>query len=266
MAAKQQNGAANAPAGGDVTEIGRIDVPKASDLLAERIREQILTGTFAEGDQLPTERELSVQTGLGRSSIREALRILENQSLIETRPGRNGGSLVRRPDRTSLESSIALFIRGRQLRLTSLLEAREAVEPAAARLAALHRSERDLAHLVNCQRQLDAASHHNPAFLAANIEWHLAVVAASHNELLIAFMTAISQALLAATDIVTFDSDKVRSATLHIHERVLAAIKARDPDAAERRMRRHVQAYADVLQDRPAPRKRRSVAGKARSR
>lgn len=249
-----------------MTEIGRIDVPKASDLLAARIREQILTGTFAEGDQLPTERELSAQTGLGRSSIREALRILENQRLIETRPGRNGGSLVRRPDRTSLESSIALFIRGQQLRLTSLLEAREAVEPAAARLAAIHRSERDLGRLFDCQRRLEAAAHDNPAFLAANLEWHLAVVDASHNELLIAFMTAISQALLVSTDVETFDSDTIRDATLQIHEGVLAAIKARDADAAERRMRRHVQAYADLLQDRPPPRTRVPAKGKARSR
>lgn len=229
-----------------MNSLGRIDVPKASDLLAERIREQILSGVFVEGQLLPTERELSQQTGLGRSSIREALRILENQSLIATRVGRNGGSLVRRPDRSSVESSLALFIRGQQLRLASLLETREAIEPDAARLAAIHRNDHDL-ELLNLQgAQLDTAINDSEAFLAANVQWHLAVVGASHNELLITFMNAIARAVHAGTELDKFDSPQVRQATLQIHQRIFAAIRDKDPDAAERRMRRHVHAMIET--------------------
>ena len=232
----------------ETVQVGRVQVPKASDLLANRIREQILVGTIAEGQPLPAERELVTETGLGRSTIREALRILENQGLVVTRTGRNGGSVVRRPGRASLEESIGTFIRGQQLRLEALLETRMAVEPAAARYAAAHRTDADVANLVAAQAHLSKAieAHDLPGYLVANIEWHLAVVHASHNELLIAFMTAIAQAVHRATEADDFNSDAVRAETLRAHGRILDAIVKRDADAAERRMRRHVQAYVGL--------------------
>ncbi len=221
-------------------------------MLAERLREQILSGRLREGDQLPAERELVEQTGLGRSSVREALRVLENQGLISKRPGRNGGSLIRRPDRASIESSIDLFIRGQKLRFRSLLETREAIEPASARLAALHRSDDDLRSLSEAHQQLEAAYGDIPTFLIANVRWHLAVVQASHNELLIAFMTAISHAMHAGTDLQDFNSDEVRAVVTKAHRRVFEAIRDRDPDAARRRMERHVGAYCEHVR-RKAP-------------
>jgi DNA-binding FadR family transcriptional regulator len=233
----------------EAIQVGRVLVPKASDLLAARIREQVLSGAIAEGQALPTERDLVTDTGLGRGTVREALRILENQGFIVTRTGRNGGSIVRRPGRASVEDSIGIFIRGQRLRLAALLETREALEPAAARLAALHRTEGDLARLSELQATLSRAvgSKDVPAYLIANVTWHLAVVHASHNELLIAFMTAIAQAVHAATEADNFNSDAVREATLRAHDRILDAIVARDSEAAERRMRRHVQAYVALV-------------------
>lgn len=234
--------------------VGRIAVPKASDLLAQRLRDQILSGAFAVGDLLPTERELVRETGLGRSSVREALRILENQGLIVTRAGRNGGSVVQRPARGTVEDSISLFIRGQALRLSALLEVREGVEPVAARLAALHRSEADLARLdaLGAEMAEAHAAGDVPRFLRLNIDWHLAVVRASRNELLIAFISALAQGIHSATDLDNFNSDEVRAATLAIHDRVAAAIRAGDADAAERRMRRHVRAYVEHVEARAA--------------
>ena len=223
--------------------LGKIEVPKASDLLAGRLREQILSGAFEEGEVLPTERELGAQTGLGRSTIREGLRILENQGFISIRPGRNGGPVARLPERTSVATSLEHFIRAQRLRLISLLEAREAIEPFAARLAARHRDNADLAKLDRAQRALEDAFADIPRFLRANVDWHLAVTEASHNELLIAFMGAIAQAVHAATDIENFNSDEVRRAVVNIHHRVLEAIRSGDEETAERRMRRHVTAY-----------------------
>ena len=233
----------------ETLQVGRVLVPKASEVLAARIREQILSGAFAEGQVLPTERELVADTGLGRSTIREALRILENQGLIQTRTGRNGGSMVSRPGRASVEDSLGTFIRGQQLRLAALLEAREAVEPAAARLAAMHRTDGDLAELSRLQSKLSraVADRDLPTYLLINVEWHLAVVRASHNELLIAFMTAIAQAVHTATEADTFNSAKIQQATLRVHSRIIDAIAAGDAEAAERRMRRHVQAYVSEV-------------------
>jgi DNA-binding FadR family transcriptional regulator len=234
-------------------------------VLATRIREQILSGVFAQGQPLPNERDLAIQTGLGRGTIREALRVLENQGLIETRPGRNGGSVVCRPGRRPLVDTIETFIRGHQLRMEALLEARAGVEPAAARYAAIHHEARDLEKLRDAQQRLAHAIERRdlPGYLRANADWHLAVVHASHNELLIAFMTAIAGAVHAATAEDNFNSDEVQQDTLRAHARILDAILARDADAAERRMRRHVDAYVTLV-DESRPRPSRQIRRKAR--
>src|SRR6516165_10854085 len=122
-------------------------VPKASEVLADDLRERILLGEFPEGTALPTERDLVAQTLMSRATVREALRILEVQGLIRIRTGRAGGAFVQRPDDESVADSVALVIRGRRIRMAALLETREAVEPACAQLAARYRTDADLKRL-----------------------------------------------------------------------------------------------------------------------
>ena len=110
-------------------DLSPVFVPKAADVLAETLREQILNGRLGVGSLLPNERELSERAGLSRTSVREALRILEVEGLIATRTGRNGGSEVVRPTSATLERSIGIFIRGQNIRNQSVLEVREAIEP-----------------------------------------------------------------------------------------------------------------------------------------
>lgn len=233
--------------------VGRVQVEKASSMLAEQLRERILGGDLRDGDPLPTERDLAQQSGLSRASVREALRILDIEGLITTRLGRNGGSAVRRPTHDVVVRSVNLFIRGQKTLFRSLLETREALEPACARLAAARRTARDLAALDALQLRLEASYADIPAFLDVNLEWHLAVARAGHNELLTAFMVAISDALHAGTDLENFNSDEVRSTVIRAHQRVMQAIRDGDADAAARRMARHVGAYAAQVRRRAAP-------------
>src|SRR3954451_18891083 len=86
--------------------LSRVSVPKASDILADHLRQQIRDGTLAEGTALPVERELAAGVGLSRQTVRDALRVLEIEGLVVTRPGRNGGSFVRRPDAGTLERNL----------------------------------------------------------------------------------------------------------------------------------------------------------------
>lgn len=227
-----------------------IFVPKAADVLAEKLREQILQGQLHEGTLLPNERDLATRASLSRASVREALRILEVEGLITTRTGRNGGSEVVRPSSATVQRSIGIFIRGQQIRLEAVLETREAIEPRAAHLAALHHSAQDFEDLEKCHAKLEQASASDdiPAFLQANLDWHVQVVRAGHNELLIAFITAISQSVYAATDLDGFNAIDGRNAVILAHRRVMNAIKAGDASAAARRMGRHVAAYIGDVQ------------------
>lgn len=234
-------------------DIKPVNVPKAADVLANLLREKILKSELREGTDLPAERDLGVQSGLSRASVREALRILEGEGLITTRIGRNGGSTVARPNTESIERSVGIYIRGLGIRLEAVLETRSAIEPPAARFAAVHRTEEDLAEIEKCQAKLEHASEIGDvdAYVRANLDWHVQVVRASHNELLIAFMSAIAQSVYVATDIEGFNSREVRGAVIRAHRRVAEAIHAGDGDAAARRMARHVGAYVDDVRSTP---------------
>jgi GntR family transcriptional repressor for pyruvate dehydrogenase complex len=219
-----------------------MQVPKAPEVLANELRESILSGRFPAGTMLPTERDMVTQTGMSRTTVREALRILEVQGLVRVKAGRAGGAFVRQPDEDSVADSVSLLIRGRRIRITALLEAREGIEPACAQLAARYRTADDLRSLGAADAAI-AAPGPLDGFLRANV----AVAIASHNELLTGFMAALSRAIYQSTDNVTFVDAKVRQATVRAHARITDAIRAGDEDAALRRMTRHLHTYAAAV-------------------
>jgi GntR family transcriptional regulator, transcriptional repressor for pyruvate dehydrogenase complex len=221
-----------------------VDVPKASDVLAHQLRERILSGELPEGTALPAERELVKQTRMSRATVREALRILEVQNLVRVRAGRAGGAFVQRPTTQSMANSVTMLIRGQKIRLADLMETREALEPFCAELAARKRTDDDLAVLDRANETLADPGADLPAFLQANLDWHVGVARAGHNELLIGFMTALSGAIYAGTENAAFVDDTVRAETQRSHRSITNAIRSRDADAASRRMQRHVHAYA----------------------
>jgi GntR family transcriptional repressor for pyruvate dehydrogenase complex len=224
-----------------------MEVPKASDVLANELRERILDGEFAEGMALPPERELVAQTRMSRATVREALRILQVQGLVRVKAGRAGGTFVQRPGRDAVAKSVSLLIRGQQVRLAALLETREAIEPFCARLAARNRTDADLDHLEDANEALADETGSLAQFLQANVDWHLGVAVASHNELLAGLMTALSRAIYTSTENDRFVDHEVRRETARAHRSITAAIRAQDPDAAVRRMERHVYAYAKAV-------------------
>ncbi|MCW2715702.1 MAG: GntR family transcriptional regulator, partial [Frankiales bacterium] len=224
-----------------------VHVPKASDVLAGDLRERILQSQFPEGSALPPERELVMQTGMSRTTVREALRILEVQGLIRIKTGRAGGAFVQRPGEASMANSVGLLIRGGRIRLSALLETREGVEPACARLAAKYRTDADLERLDAANDAISVQSGSLTEFLQANVDWHVGVALATHNELLTGFMRALSGAIYASTDNQGFIDEEVRRTTLRAHRSITKAIREQDPDGAVRRMERHVHSYAQAV-------------------
>jgi GntR family transcriptional repressor for pyruvate dehydrogenase complex len=217
-------------------KLGPVDVPKASDVLAGQLRERILNGELAEGVPLPAERELVKQTQMSRATVREALRILEVQNLVRVKAGRAGGA-----------SSVSMLIRGRHIKLVDLMETREALEPFCAELAARNRTDDDLAVLDKTNEEIAEPGTDLEQFLRSNLDWHVGVAVASHNELLIGFMIALSEAIYAGTEDEAFVDADVRAVTTVAHRMITSAIRDRDSETAGRRMRKHVHGYADAL-------------------
>jgi GntR family transcriptional regulator, transcriptional repressor for pyruvate dehydrogenase complex len=228
-------------------QLSPIDVPKASDILVHDLRERILRGELAEGTALPPERVLVTQTRMSRTTVREALRILEVQGLVRIRAGRAGGAFVQRPGTDSVAHSVSLLIRGRQIRLAAVLETREAIEPVCAQLAATNRTDDDIKALKAANEPIADPTSSLAEFLQANVDWHVAVATATQNELIAAFMIALSRAIYTSTENENFIDAEVRRITAHAHRSITEAIQKGDAAGAVRRMTRHVHSYAAAV-------------------
>jgi len=223
---------------------------KSSDALADSLRERILAGHYAEGASLPSERDIVGETGLGRGSVREALRVLEVEGLIQTKPGRHGGAFTKRPDESGLSRFVSLFVRGRRVPIRALLEARMTIEPSLAYFAALNRTAEDAAALTAACTAMEAEPD-EATFGRLNLGWHYAIAAASHNELLVAFLASISSAIAQESDAHAraFEARElagIRTAVIRAHRRITDAVIRGQADAAKRRMERHLSAYAQT--------------------
>ncbi len=215
-------------------------------MLATMLREQILDGSIADGAMLPAERELVEQTGLSRGSVREGLRILEAEGLIKTRSGRYGGSCVTRPSGDMVSDQINRFARVSGIPLESIVQARVVLEPALARLAALNRNNEDIKRLAEISQRIVAANKDDvPTYLDENVNWHCALAQASHNTLLHTFTISIAKLIRDATGLQNMAPPSVRLAVIKAHEKIEEAIVAGDAALAERRMSKHVTAYAE---------------------
>jgi DNA-binding FadR family transcriptional regulator len=143
-----------------------------------------------------------------------------------------------------MASSVSMLIRGQRIKLADLMETREALEPFCAESAARKRTDDDLELLDRANEDIADPDADLSTFLQANIDWHVGVAMASHNELLIGFMTALSHAIYAGTENPAFVDENVRIVTARAHRSITTAIRSRDADTAGRRMRRHVHSYA----------------------
>ena len=227
--------------GAPTAQFRRVVPQKATDLIADQIRQRIFSGEFTRGDLLPSEGELVRQTASSSASVRGALRALEAQGLIQMKPGRSGGAIVQLPGEENLRSTINQLIRGQEIGLNELLDMQEAIEPVCAELAARNRTEDDL---VEIGTALDAITGHHGdmrSLLEAHSEWHVTVSRASHNELLSGLMVALVSWIHIATQEVSLLADPVGSSD---YEEVTTAIRSGDQAAARVGMRRHIVARA----------------------
>jgi DNA-binding FadR family transcriptional regulator len=156
---------------------GDVRLPKVAELVAGEIRRRIINGDVQAGDPLPNEAELTTLFGVSRPTLREALRLLESDGLIEVKRGVRGGPRVRVPDATVTARHAAMLLQMRGTTLEDLVGARMIIEPAAVRALAKQASKGDVRALKEAhQNELDAGedydlnAHHATLFHALLIE------------------------------------------------------------------------------------------------
>lgn len=161
-------GAARQDAGAAFSGLTRRTPPKLSHLLAVDLRHMILTGELAADQRLPPETKLAAALSVSKETLREALRILESQSLLDIRRGRGGGPVVRRPGIDAVSRYVALLLQLRQVTLAQLEEARALVEPPAAEQFAVRATDADLEQLA-ARHDIERAGADDPLAFAAAV-------------------------------------------------------------------------------------------------
>lgn len=162
-------------------------IRKAFEQVASQLRELLVHGVLQPGDRLPNELELAERFGVSRGTVREALRTLATEGLIMTTRGASGGSFASVPDPASvvqsLTGTITLMAAAREVTVAELLEVRELLEVPAARIAAVKRTDDDLARLRAAIPSAIMARAPAGSF-EANRGFHELVLAAAGNRLL----------------------------------------------------------------------------------
>jgi len=208
----------------------------ASNEIARAIIDYILSGQVGPGEKLPSERQLSESFGVGRSTIREALKSLGLLGLVEFRHG--GGTYFRGTDSDLLPRVIEWGLLLGERHTTDLVEARQHLERITTGLAAERRDDDELRAIEHALESMRAATT-TEQFVAADVAFHLAIADASGNVALANMLKSISTLLRVWIHRV-MDAESSFDVSLHEHGPVLEAIRDKDAAAATAAMEAHM--------------------------
>ncbi|MEU1046095.1 FadR/GntR family transcriptional regulator [Streptomyces sp. NPDC005897] len=197
-----------------------------SEQVIAALRQQIASGEWPVGSRIPTEPELVEQLGVARNTVREAVRALAHNGLLDIRQG-SGTYVV-----ATSELAGVMQRRFADAAPQHIAELRSTLESAAARLAAERRTEKDLKQIdaLLLRREEAWESGEAEVFVAADATFHLAVVAASHNDVMTAMYADLSEVL---RDWLRGDVGEGMSPAMHLdHGRLVDAIRAGDAATA----------------------------------
>ncbi|UQU65959.1 FadR family transcriptional regulator [Couchioplanes caeruleus] len=221
--------------------------PPAYQLLADELRAEITSGRLQPGERLPPEPELCVRSGVSRSTVREALRLLASQHLIVTTRGVTGGSFVAHPDAEQLSEGLStgltLLTNSAEVGFADLLELRRALEVPAAGLAAQRRTDAQLIELRGAM--FDPDLDELETMLAAHAAFHSAMASATGNPL----YELVTRPLYHVTygeEVVEALPDGYWTRIDADHRELLTCVKNRDPAAAMEVGRRHLDYIAEA--------------------
>lgn len=209
---------------------------KTYELVAERLLELISSGRLGPGEVLPPERELVQLYAVGRSSIREALRMLESKGVIYSR---GNGTFAVGEFRSSLDHSLDFLLAVDEVDTGEFFEVRRILEGEAAALAATRRRRAELDLMQEAVAQMEAGLGSEQQFIAADLRFHLIVAAATRNRLIAHLMEAI-RSLLQRSLASAYHIAGSPERAVEMHRLITEAIAARRPEEARQRMQEHV--------------------------
>jgi len=216
----------------------------AQDLLA-----RILDSKVEPGQTFATEAELLQRFEVSRPTLREGIRILEAQGVLERRPGPGGGLVIRRPSLDLLAHSLSVYLRFNDVPFVTVLQAREVIEPALAAEAAAAGTEDDFREMAESIERMKSQGDDQAAFIDENRVFHGVVARASGNKVLETFWGTISLLAHGEHHGMRYTIGN-RQHVIAAHQKILDACRRRNSRAASQAMADHVGELEHLVRDR----------------
>jgi GntR family transcriptional repressor for pyruvate dehydrogenase complex len=223
-------------------------VRSAPEQIAANIKASVLDGTLAPGDKLPGEERLAEMYGVSRPTVREALRTLRADHVLESSRGRTGGYRVAELSLRALSASVAevisLSLSTQTLSYAQLFEVRHALELQSAAAAAEHRTDEDLVRLREALPGPEALDESAEEVLARDLAFHRTLAESGHNPLIVGFAGATATAFRRFSD----DVRGVEPTQVFAYLDTIAdAVASGEPAAAREAMRAHLAYFAQYF-------------------
>lgn len=220
---------------------------KTAVLVAKRIVADIQERGNKVGDRLPPERIMLEEYNIGRGTLRESLRFLELQGIIVLKPGPGGGPIVQQPDGSGLSIALTLLLQFENAPYRTIVEARTALEPMMARLAAKRMTDEDLVELKASLDTMKANLSDEAIFLETNQQFHDVIAHNSGNSLFAHLINTLLEIIDGTTIGVDYPEHR-RKAVYEAHKIIYEALAVRDSDAASEAMHDHILEYAQYVE------------------
>ena len=237
--------------------------PRLSDTVAGELEKRLLEGSLKPGDRLPAERELAVELGVSRPSLREAIQKLVSKGLLSTRHG--GGTRVTDRLEAHFTDPWQDMLQGHPPLQSDLLEFRQMLEGEAAGLAAERATDADLARLDAAHSALVESYGKDDLQrgIAADVAFHQAIAEAAHNVLIGHLSASLMKVLHAhvSRNITHLHARPQRWVKLEAqHRAIWEAVRTHQPEAAARAARHHIQFVRASMADHEQAEERRHTA------
>ncbi len=218
---------------------------RLSDQVIEALKEVIARDGFGPGDKFYSENELTGKLGVSRSSIREAVRILEVTGIVTVKHGK--GIFIADPVRKELEA-FKEWLKTNETSIFEHFEVRLMIDPKAAGVAAAKADDDDIREMEKacCDFNAQFNDHNTPAMIKCDEEFHLAMARSTKNRTLYYLMKTMTSSLPEGW-ITSLHIPGRSEKTIEEHKAILKAIQERDSSAAEKAMKSHLNnALADI--------------------
>lgn len=217
---------------------------RLSDQVAVEIERYIAEGELKPGDRLPAERKLAERMGISRPSLREAIHKLVNKGIIQTRPG--GGNYVSESIEPSFVDPLSAILKDIPESRFQILETRYAIESTAAWYAALRATDEDKENIKRCYEiMIQMHGSDDPMEEAyADAEFHLSIVKASHNSVLLHVMRGLFSLY---QNSISYNLDKIYTipkvfkSLCHQHEELMTSVIEGKPEKARLAAQTHIE-------------------------